>query len=154
MFKYIFFLVWIFTFNADAQNVVSVHLEDVFCQLDSYNLLICTYDSVENRIRLYDDSIYDHFPRGCTLGWDEARCEKWNSDHERLVREQELVWANASLMIDSLNNEVKNELKSISEQYCLLNKIDLFLTSDEPPLFGITPKDVSEEFAAYILSLK
>ena len=141
-------------FELNAQNVVSIHTEDVLCQLKSHKRSAQIYDSVMKQLRLYDDSINKHLPTYCTIGWDSLRWEKWDADYKRLIAKEEELMNNYSLSIDSSNNEIKRELKSISEQYCKLHQIDLFFTDDEPPLFGITPKDISEEFAAYILSLE
>ncbi|MGV3612076.1 MAG: hypothetical protein ACO1N0_14050 [Fluviicola sp.] len=148
------FFTWVFVFELNAQNAVLIHVEDVLCQLKSYKRLNQVYDSVMQQIHLYDDSIKKHFPTYCTIGWSSLRWEKWDVDYKRLIAKEEELMNNYSLIIDSSNNEIKRELKSISEQYCKLYQIDLFFTNDEPPLFGIIPKDVSEEFEAFILSLE
>ncbi|WP_341901060.1 hypothetical protein [Fluviicola taffensis] len=153
MIKYLFCFGWIFAFEVNAQNAVSVRLEDVVCQLKSYRSLKHISDSLEDRIRVYDDSITDLMPR-CTISWDKERCDTWNSEYLRMTKEQERLVDSYFLTGDSMNNEVRKELRIVSGSYCLLHKIDLFFTSAEPPLFGILPKDVSEEFATYILSLE
>ncbi len=154
MIKYVFLFGCFFVLKANAQNAAFIHLEDVVCQLKSYRLLMYTSDSLENRIRIYDDSIRDLYPNYCTIGGSVRQPEKWLFDYKRMSKEQEELLAKYNLIFDSLNNEIRIELKSISEQYCVLNNIDAFFISSEPPLFGIVPKDVSEEFAAYIVSLE
>jgi len=152
--KYILLFGCFFVFKVNAQNAVSVHLENVVCQLKSYRSFKYISDSLENRIRIYDDSIRDLYPNYCTIGGSVRQSEKWLFNYNRMSQEQEELLVKYNLIYDSLNNEIRIELKRISEQYCILNKIDLFFASSDPPIFGIMPKDVSEDFAAYILSLK
>lgn len=155
MIKYILLFGWFFVFKVSAQNAASVRLEDVVCRLESYKSFRSISDSIEKRMNSLNDSI---------MNLDQYRCvylksvliesDRSFSEYTRWSNELEELDKKFSWILDSMNNEIRMELRTFSEGYCKLNNIDLFFTSNDPPIFGIMPKDVSEEFAAFILSLE
>ena len=107
-------------FELNAQNVVSIHTEDVLCQLKSHKRSAQIYDSVMKQLRLYDDSINKHLPTYCTIGWSSLRWEKWDVDYKRLIaKEEELMNRKAAeekRVVKLVGDDVKEQIRSLEEQ--------------------------------------
>jgi hypothetical protein len=151
MFKSLVFGCFLLSFQLTAQDVGYMDVGKVTPELESYKRGKEQLDSIDGLRRLILDSVYD-VPWRCRGNSSKEFIAKWYEDHQedyaRWDKRDEELDSLSTVCLQISNEEIQNELKELSAQFCSEKQIGFLVT--EEVYYGIKPEDVTEEFIRFI----